>query len=214
MKSFNSAAPRGLVFALLCFGLTGCFTPHKTTHLNNGYEEVAHKSRTLPSMDEPPPVRISFQYMSPKGKLTRIWPSLYGVGEIIHDDLAIFVGDQNYLDGGEAMVRPHLFAVKAPELPVDITHEVLAHWAKITGKNSARAYELFNSVTLETNNVGLVLHLEFANQDYLMEDKNWPDKSAFQLTWTRVSEIMADVKAHGTLKEDPLWHTPFIGEKL
>lgn len=203
-----------LGLALLCLGQTGCRTPQKTTHLSDGYEEVVHPRRALLIGDEPPPARISFQYLSPNGKLTRIWPSLYGVHEVVHGDLAIFVGDQNFSDGGAASARPRLFAVKAPELPVDITHEVLLHWSRITGKDSAKAVEMFNSVVPESNDVGVVLHLEFAPQDYLMVDRNWPDKSAFQLTWTRVSEIMDAVKARGTLKEDPLWHTQFIGERF
>ncbi len=131
-------APLALVLAFLCLGQTGCRTPQKTIHLSEGYEEVVHPRRALLIGDEPPPDRISFQYLSPNGKLTRIWPSLYGVHEVIHGDLAVFVGDENFSDDGAASTRPRLFAVRAPELPVDITHEVLLHWSKITGKDPAK----------------------------------------------------------------------------
>ncbi len=199
--------------AILCLALTGCRDPHKTTHLSHGYEEVVHKSRPILIGDEPPPSRVSFQYTSPEGKLTHIWPSLYGAGEVIHDDLAIFVGDTAFSDQGTPTLRPRLFAVIAPALPVDITDEILAHWAKDSGNDAAQAVQRFNVVVPEESNGKLLLHLEFLNQDYL-EARNFPDKSDFKLTWPQVTNIMDAVKAKGVYKQDPGFHTPYIGKRF
>jgi len=203
-----------LAVVTLCLLLTGCRTTHKTTHLSNGYEEVSHTVHSLPSAIDPSPARVSFQYMSPDGKLTRIWPSLYASGEVIHGDLAIFVGDESFSDSGALTTRPRLFAVKAPALPVDITDEILAHWAKDSGNDAAKAAQRFSGVRPEASHDGLLLHLEFMTQEYLMADGNWPDKSDFQLAWDQVSAIMDTVKTNGIFKEDPGWHNPYIGKKF
>ena len=198
---------------LLSLALSGCRTAQKTTHLSNGYEEVSTHARTYLNLDEPPPARIGFQYMSPHGKLTRIWPSLYGVNEVIHGNLAIFVGDQVSVDSGTANNHPRLFAVNAPALPVDITGEMLSLWAKTTGNNFTKAMQRFNLVTPEDASDGLMLHLEFISPDYLVVDKNWPDKSDLKLSWDQVTNLMVTVKAKGGVEKDLAWHTPYIGAR-
>ena len=198
--------------ALLCLALTGCRTPHKTTHLSHGYEEVVHKSHATLIGDEPPPARVSLQYMSPEGKLTHVWPSLYGTGEVIHDDMAIFVGDTAFSDAGTPTLRPRLFAVIAPALPVDITDEILAHWSKDSGYGATLARQRFSVVTPEESDGKLLLHLEFVNQDYL-QDRDFPDRSDFKLTWEQVTKIVDTVKTNGVLKMDPGLHAPYIGKR-
>jgi hypothetical protein len=198
-----------LLTALVGVALTGCRTTQKTTHLGSGYEEVSHHIHTAFNTGEEPAPRVSFQYMSPDKTLTRIWPSLYGAPEVIHDGLAIFVGDLSYSDEGNPASRPRLFAVKAPEMPLDITGDVLALWARLTGRNFTSAVQRFNLMTPEADDNGLLLHLEFVNQDYLVVDKNWPDKSDLL-----VSKIMEKTKKIGIYKEDPLWHTPYLGGKF
>ena len=47
-------------------------------------------------------------------------------------EIALFVGDRGYVEAGGKAIHPRLFAVKAPELPLDITDEVLWRWAKIS----------------------------------------------------------------------------------
>ena len=203
------------VFALLFVScvLTGCRTTHKTTHLQNGYEEVASRSRTYLDLDETPPARIALQYMSTNGTLTHIWPSLYGVNEVIHGNIAIFVGDQIGTESGTPLNHPRLFAVDAPALPLDITGEVLSLWAKTTDKNFTKAMQHFSVVSPEETSDGLLLHLEFVSDDYLVVDKDWPDKSDLKLTWSQVTEIMDKVKTKGTARRDAGWHTPYIGER-
>ena len=111
--------------AMLCAGLAGCMTPNPVAPLGGGYEEEGHPSRSSP---DPADTRVSFQYRAPDGKITLIWPSLYGVGEVINGDVAIFVGDKAYVSpdpDDPRGTKPRLFAVRSPALPMDITDEVL-----------------------------------------------------------------------------------------
>jgi len=205
MKPYNnSIALFGT--ALLGLGLTGCETHKSVAVMGQGFEEVSHPNHAM--LDEPPPPRVSFQHRNPDGKLTQIWPSLYGASEVIKGDLAIFVGDKAYLEP-EKVTHPRLFAVQPPALPLDITDEVLWRWSKSAGRDFATALEKFTVVTPGETNAGLALHLEFYS-----EDQTWPDAGDLQLNWNQVSEIMRAVKAKGVLEKDLRWNTPYIGEKF
>ena len=192
--------------ALLCIGLSGCASPPRPVQtLGNGYQEVAHPSK---SQDSPDDVRISLEYRAPGGKITLVWPSLSGVDEIIKGDLAIFVGEKAYVssdpDDPQGM-KPRLFAVQAPGLPLDITDEVLWDWSKASGNDFAKAEQLLEMVTPVEKDNGLEVQLEF------WEDGNgWPDNSTLQLNWNQVSDIMRTVKEKGTVHKDLRWGTPYI----
>jgi len=191
--------------AILCAGLAGCMTPKPVAPLGGGYEEIAHPNR---SSTAPSDTRVSFQYRASDGKITPVWPSLYGVGEVIHGDVAIFVGDKAYVSpvpNDPRGTKPRLFAVRSPGLPLDITDEVLWRWSKATGKDFAKAVQLFSLVTPAEKNGQLELQLEFWT-----EEKDWPDKTTVQLDWDQVSDIMRDVKAKGTVHKDLRWSTPYI----
>jgi hypothetical protein len=185
-----------LSLAMLCVGLGGCASHGTVAPLSNGYEEVVH------------PARTSLQYRTPDGKTTPIWTSLSGVSEVIKGDVAIFVGDKAYVQSDPDDPRgtkPRLFAVRAPSLPLDITDEVLWRWSKASGKDPARAMEIFSMVSPAEKNGQLELQLEFWTQE-----RDWPDKTTVQLDWNQVFDIMRAVKEKGTLHTDLRWHTPFI----
>ena len=191
--------------AILCAGLAGCMTPNPVAPLGGGYEEKNHPNR---STTTPADTRVSFQYRGPNGRTTLIWPSLYGVGEVVKGDVAIFVGDKAYVSpdpDDPRGTKPRLFAVRSPALPLDITDEVLWRWSKATGKDFVKAVQLFSMMTPEEKNGWLELHLEFWT-----EEKDWPDTSTLQLDWNQVSDIMRDVKEKGVLRKDPRWDTPYI----
>jgi hypothetical protein len=195
--------------AILCAGLAGCMTPNPVTPLGGGYEEKGHPNRSSP---DPADTRVSFQYRAPDGKITRIWPALYGVGEVINGDVAIFVGDKAYLQPDAdtpRSVKPRLFAVRSPALPLDITDEVLWQWSKQSGKDFAKALDRFSMVTPEEKNGQLELQLEFWTQE-----KDWPDTSTLQLDWNQVFDIMREVKEKGALRKDPRWGTLYIEKAL
>ena len=195
--------------AILCAGLAGCMTPNPVVPLGSGYEEKGHANR---SSSDPADTRVSFQYRAPDGKITLIWPDLYGIGEVIKGDVAIFVGDKAYLSPDADTPRgtkPRLFAVQSPALPLDITDEVLQQWSKKSGKDFEKALDRFSTVTPEEKNGQLELQLEFWTQE-----KDWPDKTTLQLDWKQVFDIMREVKEKGILRKDPRWDTPYIEKAL
>jgi hypothetical protein len=191
--------------AILCAGLAGCTTPNPAMPLGGGYEEKGHPNR---SSSDPADTRVSLQYRAPDGKIIHIWPSLYGVGEIIKGDVAIFVGDKAYAEPDADIPRgtkPRLFAVRSPALPLDITDEVLWQWSKKSGKDFAKALDRFEMLTPAEKNGHLELQLEFWT-----EEKDWPDTSTLQLDWNQVFDIMREVKEQGVMRQDLRWGTPYI----
>jgi len=196
-----------VALALLCLGLAGCKSPQVTVHLSGGYQEVAHPKRFGRQVTEL--TRVSLEHLGTDGKRTLIWPDLYGVNEIIKDNLAVFVGDKAAVEDGDKVTHPRLFAVQFPELPLDITDEVLWRWSKANGKNIAKTLDKFSLVIPAETNGGLELQLEF-----YADEKDWPNQSALQLDWNQVAEIMHAVKAKGVPEKDVRWHTPYIGEQF
>jgi hypothetical protein len=198
--------------ATVCLGLAGCQSEKNIAHLTAGYEEVTHSTHNL-LVGEPEQSRISFQHRGADDKIVKIWPSLSGAQEVIKGDVAIFVGDKAYVDP-EKVTRSRLFAVKSPELPLDITDEMLWRWSQTAGKDFAKALQRFNLVVPEEKNGRLALHLEFSSEGYMSVDKDWPDHGDLQLDWKQVTEMMSAVKTKGVVEKDFRWHTPYIGERF
>jgi hypothetical protein len=187
--------------ATLCLGLMSCSTHHPVAPMGSGYEEENHPGRSGDT-------RVAFQFRAPDGKIIPIWPALYGVAEVIKDDMAIFVGDKAYVspDPDDSRgTKPRLFAVRSPALPLDITDEVLWRWSKAAGKDFKKTLDQFSMVTPAEKNGQLELQLEFWTQE-----KEWPDKTTVQLDWNQMSDIMREVKEKGALHKDPRWKTPYI----
>jgi hypothetical protein len=211
MKHMNKFIPHAAL-TLLCLGLTGCQTHKSTLPLSHGYEEVRHPAHAWLTGNDTP--RVSFQYRGTDDKVTPIWPSLYGIKEVMANDLAIFVGDLPYVDADAAKnIRPRLFAVKSPALPLDITDEILWRWAKANGRNFAKTLSRFSLIIPKEKAGRLELHLEFSSDDFLSAD-DWPDTSELSLDWKQVSEILHAVETKGVPQKDLRWHTPYIGEKF
>jgi hypothetical protein len=198
---------KAFTLTLLVLGAAGCQTQKSIALVGNGYQEVTYTPRAV--MGEPPLPRIAFEHRGANGKATLVWPALYCANDVIKGELAIFVGDKGYVEDGDKVTHPRLFAVQPPELPLDITDEVLWRWAKSTGKNFGKTLNNFSLVTPEEDNGQLKLELEF-----FTDDKDWPDKSELQLDWNQVAEIMRAVKTKGVLEKDLRWQTPYIGEKF
>ncbi|HUA37998.1 MAG TPA: hypothetical protein VMA35_06305 [Candidatus Sulfopaludibacter sp.] len=190
--------------ALLCLSLAGCATSPKIQRLNGGYEEVIHPGKS----GDPADTRVSLRYRAANGRIIPIWPSLYSTDGAIEGNLAIFVGDKAYVSSDPDDPRgtkPRLFAVQPPDLPLDITDEVLWYWSKASGKDFARAVQLFNLATPVARGDKLEVQLEF-----WADENGWPDSATLQLDWRQVSEIMRTVKIKGTLHKDLRWSTPYI----
>jgi hypothetical protein len=194
-----------LSLAVLGLGLTGCATRRIADPLGGGYEQVAHPGRA--SRNAPETTRLSLEYRKADGKTILVWPSLYGVNEVIKGDLVVFVGDKAYVHPDSDDPRgstPRLFAARSPDLPLDITDEVLWRWSKASGKDFTQAMQLFSLASPAEKNGRLELHLMFAN-----DDTDWPD-TVIQLDWNQVSDIMREVKEKGARHQDVRWHTPYI----
>jgi len=191
--------------ALLATGPAGCQSTSQVVPINHGYEEVGHPTHNPDA--EPEAARVSFQYREPNGHADLIWPALYGVNEVIHDDIAIFVGDQSYQQPdfeNPRGTKPRLFAVRAPGLPLDITDEVLWRWSKTSGKDFQQARGKLSLITPMENNGHLDLHLVFWT-----DDAGWPD-AIYSLDWNQVQDIMHEIKAKGTEHHELRWKTPYL----
>jgi hypothetical protein len=194
-----------LVSTLLFLGLVGCKTHLETQPLSAGYEEITHPTV---SPNDSVMARISLNHRGPDGALVLVWPSLFGSDVIIKEDLAIFVGDEAYVSSNPDDLRgtkPRLFAVVAPNPPLDITDEVVWYWCKASGKDFARALRLFNMATLVNQGDKVEVQL-----DFFVNESGWPDNGSLQLDWNQISEIMRTVKAKGKVQKDPRWGTPYI----
>jgi hypothetical protein len=201
----------GMATALLCLVLTGCAGHKAVTPLGDGYEEIRHPVHTFLPGETPP--RISLARVDAAGQKTTIWPSLYCGSAVVQGDVAVFVADKAFLNGGEPSIHPRLFAVESPGLPVDITEEVLWRWASANGKDLAKTFSRFSLATPSEKDGQLDVHLEFWAGGY-MTDADWPETGDLQLNWSEVAKIMHSVEVKGVREKDLRWHTAFIGEKL
>ncbi len=194
-----------LSITTLCIGLAGCASKPMVEPLGNGYARLAHPTRA--SRDQPETMRVSLEYKKLDGKPILVWPSLYGVDEVVKGDLVIFVGDRAYvhpLTDEPKGTQPRLFADRAPGLPLDITDELLWRWSKTSGKDFTQAAQLLSLASPSENNGQLQVHLIFASDD-------WPD-TLVQLDWNQVSDIIREVREKGTVYRDLRWHTPYIAK--
>jgi hypothetical protein len=199
--------------ALAALAGAGCKTHTTVLPLSNGYEEVSHPHHTL--IDDPDPPRISLQHRGADGKLTRIWPSLYGIDDdVIHGDLAIFVAEKAYVEP-DRETRPRLFGARAPDLPLDLTDEVLWRWTKANGRDFGKALGRLTQIIPVEKNGGLELSFQFwSNTEFGQEREDWPDNSTLQLSWEQIEQILRAVKAKGVIEKDLRWHSRYIGEKF
>jgi hypothetical protein len=194
-----------LLSTILLLGLIGCKTHPEIQTLSGGYEEITHPNRSPAASVEP---RVSLNYRSPDGRELLIWPSVFASEEVIKDDVAIFVGDKAYVSSDPDDPRgtkPRLFAVKAPNPPLDVTDEVLWYWSKASGRDFGKARRLFNIATPVNKGDNVEVQLEF-----YVNESGWPDNATLQLDWNQIAEIMRTVQAKGTVHKDPRWDTPYI----
>jgi hypothetical protein len=201
MKIKSSLATHFSIASLICAG--GCGIPQ--THdepLGGGYEEVTY---TRSFISEPQAHRITLQYRNPDGGRVVIWPSMNG--PIVKGDLAVFVANMGYEQ--PTPDHPHvtstrLFAVKAPEPPLDITGEVLWRWSKQSGENFAKAFGGADIVRVEEKSNAFVLHFARGIDPDLNIDSDW----------NQLADIMREVKEKGIVRTDPVWGTAYAEKRF
>lgn len=188
--------------AILCTCLTGCGS-RDVEVLGGGYEEVTY---TRTSFSSPEAHRISLQYRKSDGKRIMIWPSLSGVNSVVTNNIAIFVANKAFEPPRPVEPRatmPRLFAVKSPDLPLDITDEVLLRWSKQSGEDFAKIFKTAGIVYPEEKNNGLEFH--FAR---------WVSDLNIFMDWNETLDIMREVKEKGVIRKDRVWHTTYIEKEF
>lgn len=192
--------------AILCTNLTGCGTIPRYEDLGNGYREAIY----IRTSWEPPAIRTALQYR--KGLRTVvIWPKTHGI--IVTNDVAIFRAgkayDPPFPDEPQA-TGWRLFAVRAPDLPLDITDEVLWRWAKQSDGDLAKL--LKNPDLFKKVDVGVIEEkngmLEF--YAYVRDIGN----GVVDLDRNQISDIMREVKEKGVVRKDPVWGTSYIEKEF
>jgi hypothetical protein len=186
---------------IFCANLTGCASQSIET-LGGGYEEVTY---TQPSVFmEQDAHRFALQYRNKEGRLIAIWSSVPS-GPDVTNGIAVFVGDTALEprdpDKPQATMR-RLFAVRAPELPLDITDEVLWQWSKTNKIDFAEALKIASVVTVNKKEGQLEIRFAFWNND------DWP--RLVSLDWKQISDIMREVKEKGVVRKDRVWGTSYI----
>jgi hypothetical protein len=201
MKSNRNTVYHVLV-AISCMSLTGCGSVTRVEPLGNGYERVSY---TQSSISEPEATQITLQYRNLNERRVMIWPSVYGY--IIKDDVAVFLGDVATKQPNPENSRAtdsRLFAVKAPELSLDITDQVLAQGGKERRKSFWQIPKSATIATLKKTNDGIDVGIAFVD---------WTDRD-IKLTWNQLSDIMREVKEKGVERKDRVWGTSYIEKEF
>ena len=99
-----------------------------------------------------------------------------------------------------------IFAVKAPEPPLDITSEVIRIWCKESHYDYAAA--LARASIANTEEKADALEFTFA----VFRGEDWPN-TVVRVSWLGISEIMREVKEHGVVRKDHRYGTKYV-EKM
>jgi hypothetical protein len=184
--------------AILGLGIAGCGTPQTDVEpLRGHYAEITY---TRSFLSAPQAHQISLQYQVSRGNYTMIWPSV--IGTLIEGDVALFVGEKaseppNPENPEATMSR--LFAVKAPQPPLDITSEVLWRWSQKSGEDFARTLLITRIVYPEKTNDSVVFHFTHGY-----------DGLRINLDWNQIADIMREVKEKGVVRKDRVWKTTYV----
>jgi len=189
VKPIKNLALAIVSLASLCCCMVGCGRSTDVVPLANGYEEITY---TRQNLSEPDSHQITLQFRNPKNKLVMVWPSVEG--PIVKDDLAVFVGNVDY--------RAYVFAVRAPEAPLEITPQVISCGVKKAGGYPAKRLTATIAYLTETN--GLI---EFAFGTTIPPD--YTDLTV-QLNWNEISNIMYEVKEKGVVCKDQVSGMSYI----
>ena len=185
--------------AILCANLTGCGTIPSCEQLGNGYEKAVYTRTSW----EPSASRSELRYT--KGwKTVVIWRDIRG--GTTTNDMAIFVGNKasgkQDLDG-RWVGEDQLFAVKAPDLPLDITDEILWRWSKQSGGDFQKILKTYTFVDYENKNGSI--ESQFAGDG---SDIN------IQLDWNQIADVMREVKEKGVVHKDRVQGTSYIQKEF
>ncbi|MGA2240987.1 MAG: hypothetical protein ABSH11_02975 [Verrucomicrobiota bacterium] len=184
--------------AILCVSLTGCGTIPSYEDLGNRYVEATYTSTGL---WEPSGHRFALCYKHSDFWHSTIWPDTLGI--IATNGIAIFsafVADDPPPPDWPRATHSRLFAVKAPELPLDITDEVLWRWSKQSGEDFAKILRTASIANWEQKNGAVeFLFATGTHKDIIM-----------RLDWNQISDVMREVKEKGVVRKDRVQGTRYI----
>jgi hypothetical protein len=198
------------LLAILCVSLTGCRSVSSYEPLGSGYIWVTH---TQNSISEPSASQFELQYSPGKGKWwKKVWPDLYPSGIVIKDQVAVFVG--NKASKRSRFYEPwptesRLFAVKAPEMPMDITDQVFQQYCEKTGL-------AFTNIVKD--GIGSLKKTDDAvEMDFIIlsRGERGPGTinsygTTMMIYWNQLSDIMREVKEKGVVRKDLRWGTKYL----
>ena len=125
------------------------------------------------------------------------------------NDTALFSGyaaPHNSNPANPNYTELRIFVVKSPELPMDITGEVIQRWAKEAGQDTTNI------------NPDTIVHLN--EKDHEVEFSFTTDIAGsrqgvvYKLTWPQISDIMREVKEKGAVRKDRVWGTSYIEKEF
>ena len=134
-----------------------------------------------------------------------IWPSVRG--PVIQNGVAVFVGQaacEQIISDDPQATKSRVFAVKSPELPFDITEQVLTQGAKDRGKSFSEIPRSATIATIEKTSVGIDVGVAFVD---------WTDRD-IKLTWNQISNIMDEVKEAGVVRKDRVLGASYIEKEF
>jgi hypothetical protein len=152
--------------------------------LTGGYEEILVTHR---GMGEPGMTQHKLAHIDTRGSRSIVWPWVFS-DVFIHGDVAIFLGEN---PGHEI----RLFAVQPPEVPLDITSQVVGDWAQVSGKDAPTLTAAAAPIGgKQAANGDLEFYFEFSGGIH-------PGTNLI-VKWSRVPDMMAAVRAHGVEGKD------------
>ena len=211
---------RKLIYFLLpifCASLTGCGTIPSYEDKGGSYVEATY---THPGLWEPSGHRMALCYEYGGGLWhSTIWPDTFGV--FATNGVAIFTGfvaDNPPRRDEPRATHERLFAVRSPDLPLDITDEILWRYSKESGedftkirnggyvdwKEGDNAVE-FSFPTEAHNNHG-PQHDSLTGMEFPSTSNDWNIK----LDWNQISDVMREVKEKGIVRKDRVEHKAYI----
>jgi len=209
---------------IFCVGLTGCGTIPSYEDKGGRYVEATY---THPGLWEPSGRRMALCYEYGGGLWhSTIWPDTFGIH--VTNDVAVFIARKTARRPDpewREKTDNRLFAVRWPEMPMDITDEVVWRCAKQPGP---QLYATLESPLadgswpkwVKQSDTNLVEDIKnpYMSID-LLEETNGALKFCgpyfdFHLDWNLVPDVMREVKGKGVVRKDRVWGTSYIEKEF
>jgi S1-C subfamily serine protease len=200
-----------VLVAISCVSLIGCGSVTRVKPLGNGYERVSY---TQSSISEPEATQITLQYRKPNGRQIMIWPSAGGV--VVRNDVAVFLGDVAAKQPNPENSRAtdsRLFAVKAPELSLDITDQVFQKFSEETGVAFTNIVKNGIAVLKETGGAVEIGFVILGRGERGLGTIN-AHGATMTIPWNQIADIMREVKEKGVVRKDKVWGTSYIQKEF